>query len=253
LNRKEKNWEQIILEAICGTFIPKEQREVIPEIVIVGLGLPDVFKREITKPLWKSKKIGQFYVGTYGGVPLAVICQSVGSLATEITIRVLTKTRAKIVIGVGLVGGLQKDITVGRAILPTLALRGEGTTSYYASKNVEAIPNHVVQAALEKALASNMDFHKGVVFTTAALIKEDDKFINKLSNDGVIGIECETSALFLISKLYGINAGAVLLVTDNPLLKLIWSDPSIGKKLGACFSQVVKTAYEAARFLSKRQ
>jgi uridine phosphorylase len=249
MERKGETWENLFLEAFSNNFISRDMREKIPEVVIVGLGLQEGDGKQLLGPLRKVKKVGQFYVGKYKDVPLAVICQSMGSLATEVTLRVLTKTSAKMVVGVGFVGALQPNIKVGSIILPTLAQRGEGTTGYYTSKEVEAVPSPAVLDALEKVLNQKTRFYKGSVFTTAALIKEDEQLISKLNSEGVLGIECETSALFLISKLYGIHSGAVLVATDNPFLKLLWLDPGAGRELKKGFSQTIKAAYDAAEVL----
>lgn len=248
MERKDENWEQLFLEAFSNNLVPRDKREEIPEVVILGMGLQG--DESLLKPLRKTKRVGQFYVGKYNDVPLAVICQSMGALPTEVTLRVLTKTPAKTVVGVGFVGALQSNIDVGSIILPTLAQRGEGTTNYYASREVEAVSDLTVQEALEKFIPKNTCFHKGPIFTTAALVKEDETLISKLNNTGVLGIECETSALFIISKLYDIRSGAILVVTDNPFLKQLWLDPGAGQKLQKGFSQAINTAYAAAESLS---
>lgn len=245
-------WEQRILEATTEMFIPRNRLNEIPDTVILLLGLPNSLQSKLSKTLRKTKRIGQFRVGTYCDVPIAVVCQSIGSINTEIILRVLTRTRAKTVIGVGFVGALQNNISIGSFILPTLALRGEGTTAYYAPQEVQAVPSPMVQTAIENAMPSDVSFHKGKVFTTAAMIKEEDALITRLARDGVLGIECETSALFLISKIYGINAGAILQVTDNPLLKIVWSDPRFKRELLEGSSQLVRVVYEAAKNLSAK-
>jgi len=253
LSEKEKKWEHLFLEEFSNNVIPKDKRDAIPETVILGLGFKNGYEERLAKPLHRSKKIGQFHVGTYNDLPMATVCQSMGSLNTEVVVRVLTKTPVRSVVGVGLAGALQKDIGVGSIILPTLALRGEGTTDYYAPKDIEAVPSSTVQNALAEALGESAVFHKGSVFTTGALIKEDDEIICKLNKEGVLGIECETSVLFLVSRLYGIDSGAILLVSDNPLLKILWCDPGMTREFEKGFAQVVKAAYEAASTIAGRQ
>lgn len=244
------SWESILLEAVCGSYIPNEGRGEIPETVLISLGLPDILRKALENPLQKVKKIGKFLVGSYDEIPIGLFHQGLGSLPTEIIVRVLTKTPARNVIGVGLVGGLQEDVVVGDVILPTLSIRGEGTTSYYAKRNMMAIPNPKIQNVLERTMASDLKIHKGEVFTTSAFIKEDDNLITRLHEDGVLGIECETSVLFLISRLYGLDSGAILLVTDNPFLKVIWTDSSVGESIEKGFAKMTKAAYKAIMHLS---
>jgi uridine phosphorylase len=249
VNNQNGQWEQLFLDAFSRSYLPSDKLSDIPEVVIVGLGILENNQKQLLKPLNKVKKVGQFYVGEYHGVPLAVVCQDMGALATEVTLRVLTKTRAKTVIGVGFVGGLQSSIEVGNIVLPTSAKRGEGTTKYYAPEEVAAVPSMAVQEALEKSLPPETHVHKGPVFTTAALIRESEEFISKLSSEGVFGIECEMSALFLISQMFGIQSGAILVVTDNPLLKRLWLDPGAEKEISRGLSQSITAAYNAAEAL----
>ena len=250
MGNQNNTWENLFLNAFSRSFLPTDKLQEIPEVVIVGLGILENNQKRLLKPLSKTRKVGQFYVGEYRGTPIAVVCQDMGSLAMEVTLRVLSKTRAKTVIGVGFVGGLQSSIEVGNVVLPTSAKRGEGTTQYYAAQDVQALPTSAVQDALEKALPAETHLHKGPVFTTAALIKEDDDFISNLNRESFLGIECETSALFLIGQFCGMQTGAVLVATDNPLTKRLWLDEGAEKEISRGLSQSITAAYNAAQILS---
>ncbi|MCW4010392.1 MAG: hypothetical protein NWF05_07205 [Candidatus Bathyarchaeota archaeon] len=250
MQNREGSWEEKFLDAFSRGCLPKDKRQDIPEVVLVGLGIQRNNEELLLKPLSKVKKTGQFYIGKYNEVPLAVVCQDMGALATEITVRVLSKTPAKVIVGVGFAGALQGSIKMGDVILPTAAMRGEGTTRYYAPENVAAAPSAAIQETLEKALPQETPVHKGPVYTTAALIKEETQLISKLNREGILGIECETSALFLISQLCGIQAGAVLAVSDNPFLNQLWLDSGANKQIRRGLSQSVKAAYDAAETLS---
>lgn len=252
MEKNGEEWENILLQAIMNGFVKEEKRKDIPPVVIVGLGLPRFFREKLVGFLRKTREVGKFHVGKYHDTDLAVVFQGVGSVDAEITTRVLAGIGVRTVIGVGLVGGLQANIDIGSIILPTHALRGEATTSYYASKDFKAVPSPLVQAALERAVGSKTVLHEGKIFTTPVMIKEDNDLISRLSGEGVLGIECECSTMFVVSKLHGVEAGAGLLVTDKPVEKLVWSSPQVGERIAKGFPILAEAAFEAARSLTNK-
>jgi len=132
----------------------------------------------------------------------------------------LVKAKAKALIGIGFCGALKDNIQIGDVILPTASARDEDTTDHYASKKMPATPDfHIILIMAKHAMNKNLKVHIGPIVTTSASLKEDSKFIIKWSKYKTLGVDCETSVLYLISYLYNIKAGVILTVSDNLLTK----------------------------------
>ena len=68
-------------------------------------------------------------------------------------------------------------------------------------------------------LEYGQEYRTGVIYTTNRRVWEwDEKFRNKLINLSAIGIDMETATLFIVGHANKISRGAILLVSDQPLL-----------------------------------
>jgi purine-nucleoside phosphorylase len=57
--------------------------------------------------------------------------------------------------------------------------------------------------------------HKGMVWTTDALLKETKEIVNDVINKGAIAVDMITSAFLTIANVYKKKATALLVVSDN--------------------------------------
>ena len=56
----------------------------------------------------------------------------------------------------------------------------------------------------------------GEIYSIDAPLMETPDFIEKLSREGILGIDMETSALFSIAEYHGKRVAAILVVSDKP-------------------------------------
>jgi uridine phosphorylase len=249
---ESRSWEDIILEEAISWFCSREDLQKITKFVIIGLGIN---VKPILKYLSDIKEIGQqridrkFHIGYYKGIPISVIYQRGGAPQTEFIVRVLAESPARTLIGIGACGGLQERVEIGDIIIPTAAVRGEGTTGYYAPKEIPAIPDfHIVEAFANIARKEKARYHLGPVWTTSASIKETEQLIEECNRLGILGIDMETSALFLLSSLHGLKSAAILAVSDHPLRKQTHHEhPEFTKKWKEAWDKAVKIILEAIK------
>jgi nucleoside phosphorylase len=123
-------------------------------------------------------------------------------------------------IGVGYVGSLQPEIGIGELIIPNLAWRGEGVSHYYLPEGRSARPSHrLVNALIERAEQEGFEPRVGDVYTTDVYHMETPQFIRSLHKRGILGIDMETSALFVVADWHGKESAAILVVTDEPFVR----------------------------------
>jgi uridine phosphorylase len=116
----------------------------------------------------------------------------------------------------GYCGSLQKDIGVGEAVLPSSAIREEGTSYHYLPETAEASPDPHLQRRLSSSLAgAGLGCHRGRIWTTDAPYRETGEKIQRYRQAGILCVDMEMAALFAVAQVRGIALGAALLVSDQ--------------------------------------
>lgn len=133
----------------------------------------------------------------------------------------LSAVQPKAVLFLGKCGGLKRKVQVGDFILPIAAIRAEGTSESYYPREVPALPSFRLQKAVSHTIVANeQDYYTGTVYTTNRRVWEhDDAFREYLHRTRCIGIDMETATLFIAAFANQIPHGALLLVSDMPLLE----------------------------------
>ena len=151
-----------------------------------------------------------------GGNPLAVFHPGVGApLATAFFEEAIAGGCSRFV-AVGGAGGLVPELTVGHVVVPTAAVRDEGTSYHYlpASREVEPMPEAI--AAIEATLnANDVPYLKGKTWTTDAFYRETRGRVTRRVLEGCITVEMEAAALFAVSRFRSIPLGIMLAAADD--------------------------------------
>ena len=151
---------------------------------------------------------------------ITIITFGMGSPNAATVMVLLTALMPKAVLFLGKCGGLKNRIKIGDYILPIGAIRGEGTSNDYFPIEVPAMPSFSLQRAISSALKYNKtDYWTGTIFTTNRRVWEFDlKFKKYLKKVRAYSIDMETATLFTVGFHNRIPTGALLLVTDQPMI-----------------------------------
>lgn len=150
---------------------------------------------------------------------ITIINFGIGSPNAALIMDLLSAIRPKAVLFLGKCGGLKDKNKVGDYILPSAAIRGEGTSNDYFPPEVPALPAF----SLQRAVSSNIrnfgkDYWTGTVYTTNRRVWEhDEDFKSMLRKVRSIGIDMETATLFTVGFHNSISIGALLLISDMPM------------------------------------
>ena len=109
---------------------------------------------------------------------------------------------------------------MGDLILPIAAIRGEGTSNDYFPQEVPALPSFALQKAISTTIRDfNIDYWTGTVYTTNRRVWEhDDEFKEYLIKIRAMAIDMETATIFSVGFHNEIPVGALLLVSDQPMI-----------------------------------
>lgn len=143
-----------------------------------------------------------------------------GSPNAATVMDLLSAINPKAVLFLGKCGGLKKRLKIGDYVLPIGAVRGEGTSEDYFPIEVPALPSFEMQRAISSSLKYNkQDYYTGTNYTTNRRVWEhDEEFKKYLSAIRAYSIDMETATLFSVGFANRIPIGALLLVTDNPMI-----------------------------------
>lgn len=153
----------------------------------------------------------------YKGIPISLVSTGIGCPSAAIAVEELAKIGAKAVVRIGTCGGLLPEMRAGDLVIPEAAACLDGTTKEYDRSVKTAYSDPSIVKALTKASReSNAKCFKGINRTHDAFYESTDNFI-ALEGKGFISSEMECSAVFLVSKLRNVKAGAILVVnTPEP-------------------------------------
>lgn len=151
---------------------------------------------------------------------LTIINFGIGSANAATIMDLLAARQPKAVLFLGKCGGLKRSTEIGHFILPIAAIRGEGTSDDYVPPEVPAMPSFKLHKFVsEKIAAKGLDYRTGVIYTTNRRVWEWDKqFKSYLKKLYTIGIDMETATLFIVGLVNEIPRGALLLVSDVPMV-----------------------------------
>lgn len=151
---------------------------------------------------------------------ITIINFGMGSPNAATIMDLLTAISPKAVLFLGKCGGLKKRNQIGDLILPIGAIRGEGTSNDYFPPEVPAMPAFALQKAVSTTIRDHQtNYWTGTVYTTNRRVWEfDDKFKKYLKRIRAYAIDMETATLFTVGFHNRIPTGALLLVTDQPMI-----------------------------------
>lgn len=151
---------------------------------------------------------------------ISIINFGMGSANAATIMDLLTAIEPKSVLFLGKCGGLKKKNELGDLILPLAAIRGEGTSNDYLLPEVPALPAFSLQRAVSHVIRDKgYDYWTGTVFTTNRRVWEhDDDFKEYLRKCRAMAIDMETATVFSAGFANEIPVGALLLVSDQPMI-----------------------------------
>lgn len=168
---------------------------------------------------------------------ITLINFGMGSPTAATVMDLLTAIEPKAVLFLGKCGGLKKRNKIGDLILPIAAIRGEGTSDDYFPPEVPALPAFALQKAVSTTIRdSGIDYWTGTVYTTNRRVWEhDDEFKEYLQRIRAYAIDMETATIFTVGFYNKIPTGALLLVSDQPMVPEGVKTEESDKKVSAEF------------------
>ncbi len=159
---------------------------------------------------------GPTRIGRLDGEPVGISRMPLGAPAAVALGEELIGGGVRTLLVGGAIGSLQTSVTIDDYVVPTSAIREEGTSLHYVTPDHQpTATGPATQALIEAARASGRAAHDGRVWTTDAPYREFAGKVRAYAADGVLGVEMETSALMTLAEFRGADIGLLLTVSDH--------------------------------------
>lgn len=162
------------------------------------------------------------YRGTFDGLPVVVCSHGVGAPGAAVAFEELIAAGARRIVRVGTCGGLQPDIVSGDLVVATAAVDRTGYGRLTVPDGYPAVADvHLTHALLAAAAAVEQPVYQGIVLSSDSFYQGVDTPHQApypvLSAAGVVAVEMECAALFIVGSLRGVQTAAILAVDGNVL------------------------------------
>jgi AMP nucleosidase len=185
---------------------------------------------------------------------ITIINFGMGSANAATVMDLLSAIQPKAALLLGKCGGLKKKNQIGDLVLPIAAIRGEGTSNDYLLPEVPALPAFSLQRAVSTMIRDlDCDYWTGTVYTTNRRVWEhDDAFKDYLRRTRCMAIDMETATIFAAGFANHIPSGALLLVSDQPMIPEGVKTETSDKRVSDSFAERhIRIGIEALRLIRR--
>jgi uridine phosphorylase len=152
----------------------------------------------------------------FGDRRIAVRHPRVGAPMSAAALESLIALGCRKFIACGGAGVLVPNVVLGHLVVPTSAVRDEGTSYHYLPAGREVAPSPRALAAIESVLKANgHDYLLGKTWTTDALYRETRAKVERRTREGCLTVEMEAAAFFAVAKFRGVEFGQILYAGDD--------------------------------------
>jgi purine-nucleoside phosphorylase len=139
-----------------------------------------------------------------------------GTPSLSIVVEELLRLGAQRLIRVGTCGGIGKGLKTGDLVVATAACPTDGSTRTYLHGDAyaPAADFKLTRALVDAATASGIEPWTGLIASVDVFYNPDPDYAKRWRERGVLALEMEASALFLLAARGGVQAACALTVSD---------------------------------------
>ena len=170
------------------------------------------------------------YTGLMNDMEISACSTGCGGRSVSIAVDELANLGAHTFLRVGVTGAIQPGIHVGDLIIASAAVRMDKTSEHYVFIEYPAIASfEALSALIAAAQELGHPFHVGIGATASSFYAGEgiscyrgyrhsamDSIEPDLRAAGVLDWDTETATLYTLASLYGLRAGRVNAVVDDP-------------------------------------
>ena len=156
------------------------------------------------------------YLHTVGGRTIALLHQGMGAALAAFLLEGAIELGARKFIACGGAGVLDPTIAMGHILVPTAAIRDEGTSYHYLPPAREVAPTPTALAALETVLKQRrIDYLLTKTWTTDGFFRETKGKVALRRAEGCVAVEMEAAAMFAVARFRQVEFAQLLYSGDS--------------------------------------
>lgn len=220
-----------------STFDPNELENVVPDFPKIGVTcfskklidkIVEIHNPEQIALISNANGKVPVYKLNYKGVDIALFMSKVGAPACTICYEEVLVMGLEKLIMFGTCGVLNKEIEDLAIIIPTSAMRDEGTSYHYLEASDEIEVNTKYKEEFKKILEEhNYSYIEGKSWTTDAPYRETRDKVLKRKENGCICVDMECASMSAVAKFREKDLFQFFYAADN-LDNVKWEDRSLG-------------------------
>lgn len=201
--------------------IAAEKGQIAESILLPGDPLRAKFIAEnfLEEPLRFNEVRNMFgYTGKYKGARVSVMGTGMGMPSHSIYVNELIRDYGcKRLVRVGTCGGIRKDVALRDLVLGISASTDSAVNKvrFNGMDYAPAASFRLLLTAYEAAKARGLTVHVGPILSSDSFYSEDPDQWKLWATFGVLAIEMESAELYTLAARYGVEALAILTVSDQ--------------------------------------
>ncbi len=168
--------------------------------------------------------------GEVNGLKVLAAHTYFGAPATTTALELLIAAGIRKFLVYGGAGSITRKLRIGDVLIPTWGVREEGTSYHYMPEDYVPKPSPTLTRKLREALFSTLALRgsrvmEGGVWSTDAIFRQTEDKVRRYANEGVLGVDMESTALMTVAEYRGAELTIALVITDE-LTPPEWRTPS---------------------------
>ena len=233
-------------------YIIERPEKTFPEIVVCEFSaalIQDIVAKYEAKKVARLISVGgdtTIYEMDFNHIPMAVCQVMVGAPACVGNLEELIALGARKILVCGECGVLDQTIEDAHLIIPTSAIRDEGTSYHYQPVSDEiSLDPHGVEVIESVFKDKGLDYLKGKIWTTDAPYRETRDKIRRRKEQGCIAVEMECAALVAAARLRNVMFAQFVYACDNLDAK-VWDQRGLTSRPISQKMRIFEIAMECA-------
>jgi uridine phosphorylase len=156
------------------------------------------------------------YAADFDAGRLAIVQGGVGAPLAAAWLEEMIALGGRAFVAVGGAGVLVPELALGHVVVPTAAIRDEGTSYHYLPPSREVTPTDDALAAVTATLARHEIAHvAGKTWTTDGVYRETPAKAAQRVAEGCLTVEMESAAFFAVARFRGVEFAQILYAGDD--------------------------------------
>jgi len=147
---------------------------------------------------------------------ITLVHPGIGAPLAAIVLEEMIALGCRSFVACGGAGVLDRDVAAGHLVVPTSAVRDEGTSYHYVEPAREvAVDARAVEAIAATLTAAEMPFRLAKTWTTDAVYRETAGRVRARAAEGCLTVEMEAAALAAVAQFRNVPLGIILYGGDD--------------------------------------